>query len=101
MFSISSRKDSEPTYGIRGLQEQVMQAASEMADLLLNDILRRATGRRIRCAIAAQKKICKGPFSKGSINKKMLRRFMTIESLPTMGFNKYTRSLMRCCLSTK
>ena len=53
----SLQKILEPTYGILVYQEQVMQAASEMAGFTLGeaDILRRAIGKKNSDAIAAQK----------------------------------------------
>ena len=85
MFSIltSLQKILEPTYGILVYQEQVMQAASEMAGFTLGeaDILRRAIGKKNSDAIAAQKrKFVTGALSKG-INKKMPRRYMTISKV--------------------
>ena len=81
----------EPTYGILVYQEQVMQAASEMAGFTLGeaDILRRAIGKKNSDAIAAQKeKFVQGALSKGYKKEDAETVYDYIEKFANYGFNK-------------
>ena len=87
----SLQKILEPTYGILVYQEQVMQAASEMAGFTLGeaDILRRAIGRKNSDAIAAQKeKFVQGALSKGYKKEDAETVYDYIEKFANYGFNK-------------
>ena len=81
----------EPTYGILVYQEQVMQAASEMAGFSLGeaDILRRAIGKKNSETIAAQKeKFVQGAVSKGYKQEDAETVYDYIEKFANYGFNK-------------
>ena len=81
----------EPTYGILVYQEQVMQAASEMAGFSLGeaDILRRAIGKKNSETIAAQKEIfVQGAVSKGYKQEDAETVYDYIEKFANYGFNK-------------
>ena len=87
----SLKKILEPTYGILVYQEQVMQAASEMAGFTLGeaDILRRAIGKKNSDAIAAQKeKFVHGALSKGYKKEDAETVYDYIEKFANYGFNK-------------
>ena len=87
----SLQKILEPTYGILVYQEQVMQAASEMAGFTLGeaDILRRAIGKKNSDAIAAQKeKFVQGALSKGYKKEDAETVYDYIEKFANYGFNK-------------
>ena len=87
----SLQKILEPTYGILVYQEQVMQAASEMAGFSLGeaDILRRAIGKKNSDAIAAQKeKFVQGALSKGYKQEDAETVYDYIEKFANYGFNK-------------
>ena len=87
----SLQKILEPTYGILVYQEQVMQAASEMAGFTLGeaDILRRAIGKKNSDAIAAQKeKFVQGALSKGYKQEDAETVYDYIEKFANYGFNK-------------
>lgn len=87
----SLQKILEPTYGILVYQEQVMQAASEMAGFTLGeaDILRRAIGKKNSDAIAAQKeKFVHGALSKGYKQEDAETVYDYIEKFANYGFNK-------------
>ena len=87
----SLQKILEPTYGILVYQEQVMQAASEMAGFSLGeaDILRRAIGKKNAESIAAQKeKFVQGAVSKGYAQKDAEAVYDYIEKFANYGFNK-------------
>lgn len=87
----SLQKILEPTYGILVYQEQVMQAASEMAGFTLGeaDILRRAIGKKNSDAIAAQKeKFVHGALSKGYKKEDAETVYDYIEKFANYGFNK-------------
>ena len=87
----SLQKILEPTYGILVYQEQVMQAASEMAGFTLGeaDILRRAIGKKNSEAIAAQKeKFVQGALSKGYKKEDAETVYDYIEKFANYGFNK-------------
>ncbi len=87
----SLQKILEPTYGILVYQEQVMQAASEMAGFSLGeaDILRRAIGKKNAESIAAQKeKFVQGAVSKGYAEKDAEAVYDYIEKFANYGFNK-------------
>lgn len=88
---VSLQKILEPTYGILVYQEQVMQAASEMAGFTLGeaDILRRAIGKKNSDAIAAQKeKFVQGALSKGYKKEDAETVYDYIEKFANYGFNK-------------
>lgn len=87
----SLQKILEPTYGILVYQEQVMQAASEMAGFTLGeaDILRRAIGKKNSDAITAQKeKFVQGALSKGYKQEDAEMVYDYIEKFANYGFNK-------------
>ena len=87
----SLKKILEPTYGILVYQEQVMQAASEMAGFTLGeaDILRRAIGKKNSDAIAAQKeKFVQGALTKGYKQEDAETVYDYIEKFANYGFNK-------------
>ena len=87
----SLQKILEPTYGILVYQEQVMQAASEMAGFSLGeaDILRRAIGKKNAESIAAQKeKFVQGAISKGYKQEDAETVYDYIEKFANYGFNK-------------
>lgn len=87
----SLQKILEPTYGILVYQEQVMQAASEMAGFTLGeaDILRRAIGKKNSDAIAAQKeKFVQGALSKEYKKEDAETVYDYIEKFANYGFNK-------------
>ena len=87
----SLQKILEPTYGILVYQEQVMQAASEMAGFSLGeaDILRRAIGKKNSDAIAAQKeKFVQGALTKGYKQEDAETVYDYIEKFANYGFNK-------------
>ena len=87
----SLQKILEPTYGILVYQEQVMQAASEMAGFSLGeaDILRRAIGKKNSDAIASQKeKFVQGALSKGYKQEDAETVYDYIEKFANYGFNK-------------
>lgn len=87
----SLQKILEPTYGILVYQEQVMQAASEMAGFSLGeaDILRRAIGKKNAESIAAQKeKFVQGAVSKGYKQEDAETVYDYIEKFANYGFNK-------------
>ena len=87
----SLQKILEPTYGILVYQEQVIQAASEMAGFTLGeaDILRRAIGKKNSDAIAAQKeKFVHGALSKGYKQEDAETVYDYIEKFANYGFNK-------------
>lgn len=87
----SLQKILEPTYGILVYQEQVMQAASEMAGFSLGeaDVLRRAIGKKNSDAIAAQKeKFVQGALSKGYKKEDAETVYDYIEKFANYGFNK-------------
>lgn len=87
----SLQKILEPTYGILVYQEQVMQAASEMAGFTLGeaDILRRAIGKKNSDAIASQKeKFVQGALSKGYKQEDAETVYDYIEKFANYGFNK-------------
>ena len=87
----SLQKILELTYGILVYQEQVMQAASEMAGFTLGeaDILRRAIGKKNSDAIAAQKeKFVQGALSKGYKQEDAETVYDYIEKFANYGFNK-------------
>ena len=87
----SLQKILEPTYGILVYQEQVMQAASEMAGFSLGeaDILRRAIGKKNAESIAAQKeKFVQGAISKGYKQEDAKTVYDYIEKFANYGFNK-------------
>ena len=87
----SLQKILEPTYGILVYQEQVMQAASEMAGFSLGeaDILRRAIGKKNSDAIASQKeKFVHGALSKGYKQEDAETVYDYIEKFANYGFNK-------------
>ena len=87
----SLQKILEPTYGILVYQEQIMQAASEMAGFTLGeaDILRRAIGKKNSDAIAAQKeKFVQGALSKGYKQEDAETVYDYIEKFANYGFNK-------------
>ena len=87
----SLQKILEPTYGILVYQEQVMQAASEMAGFTLGeaDILRRAIGKKNSDAIVAQKeKFVQGALSKGYKKEDAETVYDYIEKFANYGFNK-------------
>ena len=88
---VSLQKILEPTYGILVYQEQIMQAASEMAGFSLGeaDILRRAIGKKNSDAIAAQKeKFVQGALSKGYKKEDAVTVYDYIEKFANYGFNK-------------
>lgn len=87
----SLKKILEPTYGILVYQEQIMQAASEMAGFSLGeaDILRRAIGKKNSDAIASQKeKFVQGALSKGYKQEDAETVYDYIEKFANYGFNK-------------
>ena len=87
----SLQKILEPTYGILVYQEQIMQAASEMAGFSLGeaDILRRAISKKNSDAIAAQKeKFVHGALSKGYKQENAETVYDYIEKFANYGFNK-------------
>ena len=88
---VSLQKILEPTYGILVYQEQIMQAASEMAGFSLGeaDILRRAIGKKNSVAIAAQKeKFVQGALAKGYKKEDAVTVYDYIEKFANYGFNK-------------
>lgn len=87
----SLRTILKPTYGILVYQEQVMQAASEMAGFTLGeaDLLRRAIGKKNSEALAAQKeKFVSGAVKKGYQKSDAEQVYDYIEKFANYGFNK-------------
>jgi DNA polymerase-3 subunit alpha len=81
----------EPTYGTLVFQEQVMQAAVEMAGFSLAqaDNLRKAMGKKKVEVMAAQKKLFVEGAAKGGIpTKKSAEVFELMEKFAAYGFNK-------------
>jgi DNA polymerase-3 subunit alpha len=79
------------TYGIMVYQEQVMQAASLLANYTLGegDVLRRAMGKKDREEMAKQReKFRQGALQKGIDTTTAMRIFDKIEKFASYGFNK-------------
>jgi len=81
----------EETYGIMIYQEQVMQAAQEIAGYSLGkaDLLRRAMGKKIKAEMAAQREtFLAGAISRGTSSKQASEVFETMAKFAGYGFNK-------------
>ena len=81
----------KPTYGVIVYQEQVMQAAQEMAGYTLGgaDLLRRAMGKKKPEEMAKQKDIfLKGSVAKGRTEEDSVKVFELIDYFSGYGFNK-------------
>jgi len=81
----------DETYGIMIYQEQVMQAAQEMAGYSLGgaDLLRRAMGKKIQAEMDAQREqFVEGATEKGTKAEKASEVFDTIAKFAGYGFNK-------------
>lgn len=79
------------TYGIMIYQEQVMQAAQEMAGYSLGsaDLLRRAMGKKIQAEMDAQREMfVKGATERDTTAEKASEVFDTIAKFAGYGFNK-------------
>lgn len=79
------------TYGIMIYQEQVMQAAQEMAGYSLGgaDLLRRAMGKKIKAEMDAQRELfVKGATERDTTAEKASEVFDTIAKFAGYGFNK-------------
>jgi DNA polymerase-3 subunit alpha len=79
------------TYGIMIYQEQVMQAAQEMAGYSLGsaDLLRRAMGKKIQAEMDAQREqFVKGATERDTTAEKASEVFDTIAKFAGYGFNK-------------
>jgi len=81
----------EETYGIMIYQEQVMQAAQEIAGYSLGnaDLLRRAMGKKIKAEMNAQRKtFIDGSTSRGTSTEQASEVFETMAKFAGYGFNK-------------